>query len=154
MLETKAPCGTTEGSERRTPGSGRQATPPPVMVLASAGEFRRQMDRQALRCKRMGEAFSVLSLQVLQDDEAIEVALALALLDECARRLCSRVRVVDTVARWQDSHFGILLPRCPPVHAPGVLARLTRAVDEPYSVADHSLRLRLLGQVLAVGATP
>jgi len=133
--------------DRRAPAPPRNAPPALVVELASAEDFSRLVERQALRCRRDRQGLSVLRLQLQFDSEPDE-ALRLQLLAECARRLCSRVRASDCVARWQATHFGVLLPRCEPAQAEAVLARLTRFAGGNYRLGERLLHLRVQGHVL------
>jgi len=147
MLQTKDSTATALLPDRRTPPPARHAAPALVAELADADDFKRLAGRQAVRYRREGQVLSVLSLQV-QFDSPPDPALAERLLAECARRLCSRVRATDCVARWQGTHFGVLLPRCEPVQAEAVLARLTRFAGGNYRLDDLLLHVSVHGQAL------
>jgi|JI10StandDraft_1071094.scaffolds.fasta_scaffold27139_3 hypothetical protein len=123
------------------------APPLDMVALIDEAQFQHLADRQAQRCRRDGQAFSALVLHAPVDPELGPVRQK-QLLTECARRLCSRVRATDCVARWQESHFGILLPRSDATHAQAVLARLLRTASGHYRLGDHLLTLRMLGQAL------
>jgi len=149
MLQMKASTPTAVPlPERRVPPPPRHAPPALVEDLASADDFTRLVERQARRCRRDGQVLSALGLQV-QFETGPDETLAAQLLAECARRLCSRVRASDSVARWQSTHFGVLLPRCEPVHAQAVLARLTRFAGGHYRLGEQLLDLSLQGQVFS-----
>lgn len=125
----------------------RGLPPAQLTELADAAGFALLAERQAMRCRRHGDLLSALTLQVqfvADPDEALRQQL----LAECARRLRSRVRATDVVARWQATHFGLLLPRCAPLHADAVLTRLTRAGGGDYRLGSLLLTLQLSGQVL------
>lgn len=147
MLQTQVSSFTVPAPDRRTLAPHRPALPALVVELAGVDDFRRLVQRHTLRCKRDGQGLSALALQVQFDAEPDE-ALRLQLLSECARRLCSRVRATDIVARWHGTHFGVLLPRCEPAHAEAVLARLTRFGGGNYRLGDLLLHLQLQGRTL------
>ena len=149
MLQMKV--STTDVPDRRAPAPPRNAPPAPVVELAHDDDFSRLVERHALRCRRDRQVLSVLRLEVLFESQPDD-ALRPQLLAECARRLCSRVRSSDCVARWQGTHFGVLLPRCEAVHAEAVLARLKRCAAGDYSLGGLLLSLQVQGQVLGRAA--
>lgn len=152
MLQSQVSTPSVPAPDRRSLAPNRPTPPALVANLVDAGEFQRLAERQIARCKRDGQPLSVLSLQVVFDAEP-DAALRQQLLAEWARRLCSRVRSTDCVARWQDTHFGVLLVRCEAVNAEAVLARLARAGSGNYRVGDQLLNLRLQGQVFSGAAS-
>lgn len=151
MLLTKNPILTAP--DRRDLAPPRMAPPALVVDLAAGDDFAHLVERQTLRCQRDRVPLSALHLQVLFETEPdTDPGLRVQLLAECARRLCSRVRSSDSVARWQGTHFGVLLPRCEPVHADAVLARLTQAAGGPYRLGELLLHLRVQGRVFGTAA--
>jgi GGDEF domain-containing protein len=132
--------------ERRAPPPPRAAPPALVLELADAHAFRRQAERDALHCRRAGEVLSVLCLRA-QFSASTPPGLQSDLLAECARRLRSRVRRTDTVARWHQTQFGVLLFRCDGAQAQAVLQRLTDVAGGHYRLDSQLLKLEVIGQV-------
>lgn len=150
MLKPPDERGDAASTDWLTLAPPRPAQEVTVLDLPDAGEFTRLADRQALRSKRTGEAQSALVIEVLFYAPCDE-ALQLRLLAECARRLRSRVRATDTLARWQATHFGVLLPRCNPQQAEAVLKRLTAFAGGDYRLGRRLLAVHLQGGVLGRG---
>lgn len=153
MLSTPQPfSGIVLGlADGRAADAPDPAPPLDMVALIDEAQFQHLADRQAQRCRRDGQAFSALVLHAPVDPELGPVRQK-QLLTECARRLYSRVRATDCVARWQESHFGVLLPRSDAANAQAVLARLLRSASGHYRLGDHLLTLRLLGKPLGLPA--
>jgi diguanylate cyclase len=138
------------------PAPDRRAPPPRpsphvlVVEVADAAYFARLAEREALRSRREGRMLSVLQLQVQEEPDRNGRADALLFehaLADCARRLRGRIRSTDTLARWQTTQFGVLLPSCDQKDAAGVLTRLLGCASGPYGQDGVRLRLRVTGEV-------
>lgn len=151
MLQTTASLHTLDsGADRRIPVPPRTAPAAIVVELADAAAFARLAERLALRSRRDSRGLCVLHLaaQLAPGTAAsADAALAAQCMAECARRLRSRVRSTDTLARWDGTQFGVLLPGCRSQHAAGVLARLIACASGPYRLGDQLLSLTLKGEL-------
>lgn len=130
--------------DRRHPAPPRPAPAAPLIELAGLEDFNRLLGRHALRSRRDGQRLSALLLRVNFDTDG-DAASRAPWLAECARRLCGRVRSTDFVARWQETQFGVLLPRCEADCALAVLERLRKAASGAYRVGERVLVLEVEG---------
>lgn len=146
MLQTMLPM----------PAPDRRAPPPrpsPALLLvevADATSFSRLAEREAMRSRRDGRMMAVLLLQVREEPDLHHRASPLAFeqaLADGARRLRGGIRSTDTLARWQATQFGVLLPGCDRADAAGVLARLIGGASGPYGQEGVRLRLHVTGEV-------
>jgi hypothetical protein len=135
--------------ESRTTPTRRPAAATMVVVVSDSTQFQHLAGRQVQRCRRDGQVLSTLVLQAEFDTEP-DALRRQQLLSECTRRVCSRVRSTDCVARWQDSHFGVMLPQCDAANTQLVLARLMHVASGNYRLGNQLLTLRLQGQVLGL----
>jgi len=122
------------------------ATPALTLELADLSEFGRLVEQQGRRCQREGQRLSALTLRV-QFDEEPDAGLRQQCLAQCMHRLHHKVRATDTLARWESTNFGLLLPRCTPTQAERVLARLVRGSSGPYRLQEQLLELSVWGSV-------
>lgn len=138
------------------PAPDRRAPPPrpsPALLLVDvddAAYFNRLAEREAMRSRRDGRMMAVLQLQLREEPDLLQRASPLAFeqaLADGARRLRGRIRSTDTLARWQTTQFGVLLPGCERADAAGVLARLIGCASGPYGQDGVRLRLRVTGEV-------
>lgn len=118
-----------------------------IVELDSAEQFVRMFERHASRSRRVSDALSALRLEVHVDGAPAEEQ-RVALLAECAERLCSQVRASDQVVRWEATQFGVLVPGCTTLRASAVLSRLARAASGDYPLDGRLLHLRVTGRVL------
>ena len=135
--------------EGRTATTRRLAAATMVVVVSDSAQFQHLASRQVQRCRRDGQVLSTLVLHAEFDTEP-DALRRQQLLSECARRVCSRVRATDCVARWQESHFGVMLPQCDAAHTQLVLARLMQIASGNYRLGNQLLTLRLQGQPLGL----
>jgi hypothetical protein len=151
MLQTTASLHTLDvGPERRVLAPPRTAPAAIVVELADAASFGRLAERLALRGGRDSRGLCVLHLQVQLAPGASAPKDAAPMpqwLAECARRLRSRVRSTDTLARWDGTQFGVLLPGCASQHAAAVLARLIASASGPYRLGEKLLGLTVQGEL-------
>ena len=101
------------------------------------------VERQVARSRRLNQPFALLCLVADQVAGQGGPEHARRALDDCASRLCSRVRATDHVARYGPHHFGVLLPEASDTAAWGVALRLLDAGSGTYRVGDQLLELRL-----------
>jgi len=133
-------------------GDRRQITRHPVLLpslaveLADVADFGRLVEQHTRRSARDGQSLSALTLRVQFDTEPDETVRP-NWLAQCMHRLRHQVRASDSLARWQSSHFGVLLPRCTPTRAEAVLARLVRLTSGTYRLQDHLSELSVWGSV-------
>jgi GGDEF domain-containing protein len=139
------------------PAPDRRAPPPrpsPASLLvdvADAASFNRLAEREAMRSRRESRMMAVLQLQACEAPDLHGRASPLALdqaLADCGRRLRGHIRSTDTLARWQTTQFGVLLPGCDRADAAAVLARLLGCASGPYGQDGVRLRLQVTGEVL------
>ena len=101
------------------------------------------VERQVARARRLNQPFALLCLVADQIAGQGAPEHARRALDDCASRLCSRVRATDHVARYGPHHFGVLLPEANDTAAWAVALRLLDAGSGTYRVGDQLLELRL-----------
>ena len=149
MSTTPAPVPPCACDGRRAPlppRPVRQTQPAPLLDLSDEQDFLRRMERACLNSRRQDEALSVLQLQA-HFATPVDEPLRAELLDECARRLCRRLRAADSVMRWQGLHFGVFLHRCEAGPADAVLQRLSRYAGGHYRVGAQLLKLEVQGRL-------
>jgi hypothetical protein len=122
------------------------AQPALAVELADITDFARLVDQHARRGQRDGQRLVALTLRVQFDCEPDE-SLRQQWLAQCMHRLRRQVRATDSLARWQTTNFGLLLPRCTPAQAEAVLARLVRFTSGPYRLQDQLPELSVWGCV-------
>ena len=113
-----------------------------VPVDGSAGLIE-LVERQVARSRRLNQPFALLCLVADQIAGQGGPDHARRALDDCASRLCSRVRATDHVARHGPHHFAVLLPEANDAAAWNVALRLLDAGSGTYRVSDQLLELRL-----------
>ncbi len=101
------------------------------------------VERQVARSRRLNQPFALLCLLADQIAGQGGPEHARRALDDCASRLCSRVRATDHVARYGPHHFGVLLPEANDTAAWAVALRLMDAGSGTYRVGEQLLELRL-----------
>jgi GGDEF domain-containing protein len=101
------------------------------------------VERQVARARRVNQPFALLCLVADQIAGQGSPEHARRVLDDCASRLCSRVRATDHVARYGPHHFGVLLPDANDAATWAVALRLLDAGSGSYRVGDQLLELRL-----------
>jgi len=136
--------------DRRAPPLPRPAPAAIVVELGDAMAFAALADRLAARSRRECRGLCVLQLWVRVMPGAgapADAMLMQQVLAECARRLRSRIRATDTIARWGGTQFGVLLPGCAVTHAAAVMTRLSACASGPYRLGDQLIGLTVQGEL-------
>ena len=121
----------------------RPLTPSRAAPVNGSAGLVELVERQVARSRRRNQPFALLCLVAEQIAGQGGPEHARRALDDCASRLCSRVRATDHVARYGPHHFGVLLPEANDTAAWAVALRLLDAGSGTYRVGDQLLELRL-----------
>jgi GGDEF domain-containing protein len=122
---------------------GRPPAPSRAAPVNGSAGLVELVERQVARARRLNQPFALLCLVADQIAGEGTPDHARRALDDCASRLCSRVRATDHVARYGPHHFGVLLPEANDTAAWAVALRLLDAGSGTYRVGEHLLELRL-----------